>query len=330
MSQNINYDHWEGTKGPCLCLVSKLLFFGLFDWFPLFLHFLTSLIKLILWLKFSTHIGQAEDMMGGDKDHRSCSVSPWYEAVTYIVWPAHKLSRKWGSLPVLSWSSQLFFEERREVLSFPSYRRGDQGHTWSWVWNPDLLIHRVMFLSPLHLLVPGDSFPSSTISWAPHPTPTHSPPTAELRRRIQKKTETQSSSKWYIYGQVTWLGSGLDFLIKAKGTRAPPRSDGLRGTIWVKAHQHKCFHRLGTSATRPPPPPGHHYSEYQLWTSLIGSLAKCFLPPARLGLYELVCICSGMWSFICHLGEVPSNPSPDDAMRVFCRCDEHLWSVDVK
>ena len=40
----------------------------LLDCFSLFLHFLTSLIKLILWLTFSTHQRQAEDM--GGKDHR--------------------------------------------------------------------------------------------------------------------------------------------------------------------------------------------------------------------------------------------------------------------
>ena len=39
-----------------------------FDCFSLFLHFLTSLIKLILWLGFSTNQRQAEDMVG--KDHR--------------------------------------------------------------------------------------------------------------------------------------------------------------------------------------------------------------------------------------------------------------------
>ena len=39
-----------------------------FDCFPLFLHFLTSLIKLILWLNFFSDKRQAEDM--GGKDHR--------------------------------------------------------------------------------------------------------------------------------------------------------------------------------------------------------------------------------------------------------------------
>ena len=56
--------------------MTKLLLFGFLvlvllvflDGFPLFLHFLTSLIKPILWLKFSTDKRQAEDMR--DKDHR--------------------------------------------------------------------------------------------------------------------------------------------------------------------------------------------------------------------------------------------------------------------
>ena len=171
MAQNIIYSPWERTKDCWRCLMTTLLLCSLLWLFSFVPSFLTSLIKLILWLKFSTHIGQAEDMVGGDKDRKSCSVSPWHEAVTYTVWPAHKLSLKWGCLPVLKWSSRLFFEERREVLYLPSYRWGDQGHTWSWVWNPGLLIHRVMFLSSLHLLEPGDSFPASTISWAPPPPP---------------------------------------------------------------------------------------------------------------------------------------------------------------
>ena len=41
-----------GTKGPWLCLVAKLLLFCLIWLFSLFLHFLVSLIKFILWLKF--------------------------------------------------------------------------------------------------------------------------------------------------------------------------------------------------------------------------------------------------------------------------------------
>ena len=51
MAQNIIYSPWEGTKKePCLMVHYYYLLF--FDCFSLFLCFLTSLIKLILWLKF--------------------------------------------------------------------------------------------------------------------------------------------------------------------------------------------------------------------------------------------------------------------------------------
>ena len=47
----LHYSPWGATKGLWLCLITKLLLLGLFC-FPLFLHFLPSLIKLIFWLKF--------------------------------------------------------------------------------------------------------------------------------------------------------------------------------------------------------------------------------------------------------------------------------------
>ena len=47
--------------------MTTLLLFGLLDCLPLFSYVLISLIKLILWLKFSTGNRQAEDMgAGGD------------------------------------------------------------------------------------------------------------------------------------------------------------------------------------------------------------------------------------------------------------------------
>ena len=47
--------------------MTKLLLFGLLDCLTLFSYVLISLIKLILWLKFSTGNRQAEDMgAGGD------------------------------------------------------------------------------------------------------------------------------------------------------------------------------------------------------------------------------------------------------------------------
>ena len=51
MAQNIIYSSWGRTKGPWLCLMTKALLFCL-AWLFFFLHFLTSLIKFIRWLKF--------------------------------------------------------------------------------------------------------------------------------------------------------------------------------------------------------------------------------------------------------------------------------------
>ena len=61
MVQNVIHSPCGGTKGPWLCLMTKLLSFGL-DCFPLLLHFLTSLIKLFPWLKFFFK-EQVEDMV---------------------------------------------------------------------------------------------------------------------------------------------------------------------------------------------------------------------------------------------------------------------------
>ena len=49
--QNIMYSPGEGTEGPWLCLLTKLLLFDLFDCSSLLLRFLNSPIKLALWLK---------------------------------------------------------------------------------------------------------------------------------------------------------------------------------------------------------------------------------------------------------------------------------------
>ena len=66
MAQNIICSPWGGTKGPWLCLHYYYLVF--FDCLPLFLHFLTSLIKFTLWLKFFQRQRQTEDI--GMQDHR--------------------------------------------------------------------------------------------------------------------------------------------------------------------------------------------------------------------------------------------------------------------
>ena len=57
MAQNIICSPWERTKGPWLCLMTTLLLFSLLWLFSFVSTFLTSLIKLILWLKFSTGKG---------------------------------------------------------------------------------------------------------------------------------------------------------------------------------------------------------------------------------------------------------------------------------
>jgi len=79
MIQNIIYSPWERTKGPWLCLMTILLLFSLLWLFSFVSAFLTSLIKLILWLKFSKGKGQAEDMVVGAvrlaRTIWSCSVS---------------------------------------------------------------------------------------------------------------------------------------------------------------------------------------------------------------------------------------------------------------
>ena len=73
MAQNIIYSPWEGTNGPSLCLMTTLLLFGPLFLFSFVSAFLISLIKLIIWPKFSRDKRQAEDMWG--RTIGSCSVS---------------------------------------------------------------------------------------------------------------------------------------------------------------------------------------------------------------------------------------------------------------
>ena len=65
MAQNIIYSPWEITKDPWLSLMTTLLLFGLLWLFSFVSAFLTSLMKLILGLKFSIDKRQAEDVVGG-------------------------------------------------------------------------------------------------------------------------------------------------------------------------------------------------------------------------------------------------------------------------
>ena len=64
MSQNIIYSPWERTKRPWLCLMITSLLFSLLRLFSFVSAFLTSLIQLIFWLKFSAGKRMAEDMLG--------------------------------------------------------------------------------------------------------------------------------------------------------------------------------------------------------------------------------------------------------------------------
>ena len=72
MAQNIIHSPWERIKGPWLWLMTSLVLFSLL-WVSSFVSvFLTSLMKVAPWLKFSTGERQAEDVAGRAwcKDHR--------------------------------------------------------------------------------------------------------------------------------------------------------------------------------------------------------------------------------------------------------------------
>ena len=59
------------TQGPWLCLMTTLLLLSLLWLFFFVSVFPTSLIKLILWVKFSTDKRQTEDISGDEgKDHK--------------------------------------------------------------------------------------------------------------------------------------------------------------------------------------------------------------------------------------------------------------------
>ena len=77
MAQNIIYSPWgKKTQGPWLCLMTTLLLFSLLWLFFFVSAFPTSLIKLILWVKFSTDKRQTEDIVGmRGRTIRSCSIS---------------------------------------------------------------------------------------------------------------------------------------------------------------------------------------------------------------------------------------------------------------
>ena len=65
MAQSSIYGPWGGTKGSWLHLMSTLLSSGRLWLLSFVSAFLISLIKLILWLKFSIGKSQAEKMGEG-------------------------------------------------------------------------------------------------------------------------------------------------------------------------------------------------------------------------------------------------------------------------
>ena len=87
MAQNIIYSPWGGANGPWLCLMTSPLLISLVelvDCFPLFLHFLISLIKLTHWLKFFWKT-KSRLRTCGTKTIGFCCLSappsPWYSSL---------------------------------------------------------------------------------------------------------------------------------------------------------------------------------------------------------------------------------------------------------
>ena len=87
MAQVIIYSPWGGAKTPWLCLMAKVLLFCL-DYFPLFLCFLTSLIKFVLW-----NLGEAKTFLqtrGGEHG----DICPW-EGPTAFFSVSRRKKRGW-------------------------------------------------------------------------------------------------------------------------------------------------------------------------------------------------------------------------------------------
>ena len=76
MAQNIVHRPWGGTKGPGLCLVTKLVLFGLL-WLSSFVSASSHFSELIPWLKFPPR-RQVEAEVGTGRTIGSCSVSNLY------------------------------------------------------------------------------------------------------------------------------------------------------------------------------------------------------------------------------------------------------------
>ena len=116
MAQNIICSPWGGTKGPWLCLMTRLLLLGLlwlFSFVSTCSHFSD---KLILWLKCSADKRQAEDM--GGKDHRVLLCFIWkVSKCDAVILPCSTLYPS-HLCPYLVLSSVRFYEHHSTNLSF--------------------------------------------------------------------------------------------------------------------------------------------------------------------------------------------------------------------
>ena len=147
MAQNIICSSWEGTKDPWLCLVTKLLLFGLLC---LLLHFLTSLVKLILWLKcffffFPTDKSQVEDMGWGRQGPQG--PASFYFHFTFVSSPLDLCFLKFpsppcplgsslwkwqGCLHLVCTSQQFYIMVHWQLLGTEINKLGDSGHVRPW------------------------------------------------------------------------------------------------------------------------------------------------------------------------------------------------------
>ena len=106
-AQNIIYKPWAVTKGPWLCLVTKLLLFGFVCLLSFAFVFLTSLIKFILWLK----IFYGQEACGGDSEGMGSVLGmPHRVLLCFKRKPRHKSSFWFGlsDTSVMSSKTQIF------------------------------------------------------------------------------------------------------------------------------------------------------------------------------------------------------------------------------
>ena len=122
MAQNIICSPRAGTKGPWLCLMTRLLLFGLlwlFSFVSTCSHFSDKLIRL----KCSAHKRQADDMRG--KDHRVLLCFIWkVSKCNTVILPCSTLYPS-RLCPYLFLSSVRFYDHHTTNLSF--ILREDEG-----------------------------------------------------------------------------------------------------------------------------------------------------------------------------------------------------------